>query len=86
MSGDDQFGFTVERSPIYEVGPRGGLRPQGDTGWRVYLPHQCDAWEIAAGPAGGVPHAEAVRDLETFIAQAQVALAALREERETPDG
>jgi hypothetical protein len=51
-------------------------------GWQVHLPHQCDAWKIAGGDYDGVPHAAAVAALERFIAEAQVALAALRAERE----
>jgi hypothetical protein len=50
--------------------------------WIVELPHQCDAWTIAGDNYDSVPHAEAVAELEKFIAEAQSALAALREGRE----
>lgn len=50
-------------------------------GWWVALPHQCDEWVIA-GDWSGTDHAEAVASLTEFIAEAQEALAALREQRE----
>jgi hypothetical protein len=68
------FGFAVEPEPIW--GSDGYA--QDVTGWRVYLPHQCDAWDIAGEMSAGAPHAEAVAALELFIAEAQVALAQLR--------
>lgn len=54
---------------------------QNDAGeWLVFLPHQCDAWDIAGDEAfgDGVSHAEAVAALEKHIADAQVALRGLR--------
>lgn len=64
------FGFTVSR-----------VRPYGL--WKVYLPHQCEEWEITG-------HAEtldsAIVSLEQFIAEANEALEALRERREMGDG
>lgn len=57
-----------------------------DDSWCVFLPHQCDKWDIAGVVDGshmdGVPHAEAVAALERFIAEAQQALEALKAERE----
>lgn len=47
-------------------------------GWRVYLPHQCDTWDIAGEFAEPVPVEVAVAELERFILEAQEALAALR--------
>ena len=47
--------------------------------WRVFLPHQCDTWDIAGeNSREGVPHAKAVANLETFIAEAQDALTRLK--------
>lgn len=70
------FGFTVKQKPIHRspAGP-----DQGHPGWVVYLPHQCDSWCIAAGfsELEGVPHAEAVAELERFIAEACAARDAL---------
>jgi hypothetical protein len=50
--------------------------------WSVRLPHQCEPWDIAGGYYKGVPHADAVAEVERFIAEAQSALAALVERRE----
>lgn len=50
--------------------------------WQVCLPHQCDEWEIAGGGFNEVPHSEAVVILESFIDQAQKALAALKAKKE----
>ena len=56
--------------------------------WGVQLPHQCDSWQITGSKdeegywqdvAG---HEQATADLERFIAEANEALAALRERRE----
>lgn len=43
--------------------------------WRVYLPHQCDEWDIAYADT----REEAITELEEFIAEAQDALTQLRE-------
>lgn len=51
--------------------------------WTVSLPHQCDNWVIAGEENGdGVPHAEAVRQFEAFIAAAQQALSQLKARQE----
>lgn len=64
---DEQaFGFTVH--PYRK----------GSDQWRVYLPHQCDSWDIAGEDYSGVPQAEAIAGLERFISEANAALAALR--------
>lgn len=55
----------------------------GRGGWIVSLPHQCDAWDIAGDDSDGVPHAQAVTDLEVFIAEAQAALVKLKAEDES---
>jgi len=70
------FGFTVGPEPVrrYERGQMFVVGP----GWRVFLPHQCDDWDVAGEEHDGIPHAEAVAALERFIAEAQVALAKLR--------
>lgn len=72
------FGFTVKRTEAHAFGSE-----HFAAGWSVSLPHQCDSWDIA-GDDGyvGVPQEEAVAELESFIAEAQTALAALREHRE----
>ena len=54
--------------------------------WAVYLPHQCQQWDIAGEDGGeygeGEPHERAVELVEAFVAEAQAALAALRERTE----
>lgn len=77
---EERFGFTVRRRPVRGFKSR-PYREMG-AGWWVYLPHSCEEWDIAGGRYSGVPHEEAVARLERFIAEAQVALAALRDERE----
>jgi hypothetical protein len=53
--------------------------------WYVDLPHQCDEWDIAYGD-----EVEAVAQMETFVAEAQAALArlrrAIRDESEVGEG
>lgn len=73
------FGLTVGRDDIREWRD-GKLVPLG-SGWRVFLPHQCDEWMVS-GSYHGVPHGVAVAALERFIAEASEALEALRQERE----
>lgn len=68
--------------------PDGGLRlepiPFGFTvtqkasGWRVFLPHQCNDWDITGDRYQSASHVEAVAELEEFIVEAQRALEALR--------
>ena len=92
MDTDRKFGFTVEpvghryeRAPAEEGGKLQRLAADPPY-WAVYLPHQTDQWGIAGyGRGQGRPHAEAVAQLERFIAEAQQALAALREGREFGD-
>lgn len=72
------FGFTVEQVPPRDPETYERLPAAPDSPWRAYLPHQCDAWDIAGDEHEGVPRAEAVTELEAFIAEAQQALAALR--------
>lgn len=52
-----------------------------ESGWSVYLPHQCDSWDIAGSNWTPATKDEAVKGLETFISEAQEALAALKEGR-----
>lgn len=51
--------------------------------WGVYLPHQCDDWDVAEWDSseGGDGHAAVIAQLEKFIDAAQQALAALRDMR-----
>lgn len=86
----EAFGFKVKKHSVLDDSsddPDARVVVPGM--WEVHLPHQCSAWDIA-GESGweGEPHADAVAALEKFIAEAQEALAALREEREfgTEDG
>lgn len=87
MPADQPFGFAVKQDQIrHRAEPRGPLLAvPGRTGWAVSLPHQCDRWEITSFGIGGVPHDQAITELEAFIAEAQTALAALRNEREFGD-
>lgn len=83
---DEQpFGFTVRAQRI-KYGPEmetvDGLthyvqHPIDPPNWRVSLPHQCERWAVA-DDYDGMPQAEAVAEMERFIAEAQQALAALR--------
>jgi hypothetical protein len=74
------FGFRVQHQQASGSPDDPWHEPEG---WRVSLPHQCDAWEIAPRDDYGVaPHPDAVAGLEAFIAEAHEALAALRAEKE----
>lgn len=73
--------MNVTDFQVYRVRKRG----QKTTGWCVSLPHQCQEWDIAGTDYDGVPHEQAIAELEAFIAQAVEALAALREQRELND-
>lgn len=75
MSEPLPFGFMVKRDSEY-IGAGKPLKRTGN--WNISLPHQCEEWEIVEG----LPHVEAVAELERFIAEAHAALKALREERE----
>lgn len=66
-----KFGFNVEK--INEK-------------WRVYLPHQCDEWDIATDDWDGVDHEEAVANLEVFIEEAKQALEALKSKQDCDSG
>jgi hypothetical protein len=68
-----QFGFEVHRDDAYDDEPER---------WRVQLPHQCDAWSIAGDGYDGEPYDKAIASLETFIAEAQQAMVALRQKKE----
>lgn len=82
-----KFGFTVKRAPIKEwYDSEKPLQVVGD-GWRVYLPHQCEEWDIHHPyNYDAVLHGDAVAALERFIAEASEALEALRQGREFGDG
>lgn len=81
-----EFDFKVKRGSRWDPEAKRSVPNPGS--WAVFLPHQCDAWDIAGETDGahmdGVPHAEAVAALELFIAEAQQALEALKAEREVP--
>lgn len=70
---ESEFGFTVEHQGPVE------WDPEMKTGWKVYLPHQCDQWRIDAFSAYEDPtsQADALARLDLFIAEAQQARAAL---------
>lgn len=72
----DRFRFKVVYRPatLEEENIAGRDTPAG---WEVYLPHQCDAWQIAGDHGDPVPHEQAVADLREFIAEAQAALETL---------
>jgi hypothetical protein len=90
-----RFGFVVAKTDT-KYGPE--RRPDGQgyvehkhldpPKWYVYLPHQCDEWTITGSYSYDYApeQSEAVAELERFIAEAQQALAALREGREFGDG
>jgi hypothetical protein len=75
----NEFGFRVRH-------PRDWEDNITSDNWIVELPHQCDAWTIAGDEYHGSPHAEVVAGLEKFIAEAVIALVALREGREQDAG
>jgi hypothetical protein len=72
MTDPRPFGFTVRHDDA---------EPPS---WTVGLPHQCDEWLIAGSEWGdrSVSQADAVAELERFIAEAQHALDELRGGRE----
>ena len=76
---EDKFGFVVYRDD-WKLGPDYQKVPvDGPPSWCVFLPHQCDNWDIAGANYQGVPQETAVAELETFITAAQRALASLRD-------
>ena len=86
-----EFGFSVKRGFRFDPADKKSVPHPGM--WAVFLPHQCESWDIAGegdehNPlcVVGVPHAEAVAALEQFIAEAQAALEALKAEREVEEG
>lgn len=59
------FGFVIE--------------PRDNDTWRVYLPHQCDDWDIAGEDFdGGEPRQDAIDALQLFINEAAIALGHLQ--------
>jgi hypothetical protein len=91
---DEPFGFAVQRidaefGPEQEPTEYGTMRyvkhPLDPPHWAISLPHQCERWDIAGGYGEGLPQAEALAELERFMAEAQQALAALREGQEFGD-
>lgn len=80
------FGFSVIHTTMdydwdYSVKPAVRTDIPVDT-WGVTLPHQCEAFKITGGYYSRAKHEDAVRDLQDFIAQAQVALASLMRHEE----
>lgn len=80
MTTPEPFGFTVRHVPEREIEGM-DIPDTQPAGWIVHLPHQCDTWDIAGEGSPydyGVPHDEAITELERFINEAQAALDALR--------
>lgn len=75
---DHRFGFAVEFQEPYDWAP--------ESGWKVYLPHQCDSWRIDEDSAYEDPtdHATALARLDAFIAEAQAAREALARSEQYP--
>lgn len=73
----EPFGFKIRYSAETAYDPIAG--------WRVYLPHQCDSWDIAGEYWAPVPREDAIAELERFIAEAQATLAELRTAPEIPE-
>lgn len=98
---EQPFGFVVSKTDHVRYGPEEEpYGPPGHgfkryvkhvlpdpPKWWVYLPHQCDEWTIAGSYSydNAPEQDEVVAELERFIAEAQQALAALREGREFGD-
>lgn len=65
-----EFGFTVEYHEAQDEDEQ--------SGWSVYLPHQCDNWDIDSGSWWQrSTQADALARLDLFIAEAQAARDAL---------
>ena len=82
MSTVEPFGFFVKKvtEDIDDDGVWGPFIPPR---WKVGLPHRCDDWMIAGDEYGAsVTRADAVAELERFITEAQIALDALKSDRE----
>ena len=78
-----EFGLQVIESTDW-LGQGKGFKKRGN--WHVYLPHQCDEWDIAGESNDGVTHEEAINKLTAFIAEATEALSSLVEKREINNG
>ena len=79
----ENYGFTVEYETDWLPGATGSYRDARHIytgGYRVFLPHSCDTWDIvgAAHDNTEISKAEAVTQLEGFIFQAQQALEELK--------
>lgn len=74
-----QFEFEVERTRAY---PDGFDKPAVYEGYRVYLPHSCDEWDIVGGWSSGASRSAAIEKLRQFIDEAELAL---RELEQMPD-
>ena len=70
-------GGDKERFPYFSRFMTDGLftASTNELMYNVYLPHRCESWEITDTP----DKAEAIADMEQFIADAQAALARLME-------
>jgi hypothetical protein len=75
--------FTVEQYKNYSWPNGYGSSPLvEETGnWMVYLPHQCDSWDITTEYSGD-SHSGAVAALKQFIEDAQKALVHLENKEE----
>lgn len=74
------FGFMAHRE-IDDTSdePWRNVEVPGSDRWCVYLPHQCDTWEIAGDRHVTVSHDEAVAGLERFIEEARDCLDHLKD-------
>lgn len=84
---DNTFGFSVTKAPIWSDDNPGNTwydkhQKTREMGWSVYLPHQCDEWDIAGEDGEGVSREEAIDRLTAFIREASEALNLLVEEKE----
>jgi hypothetical protein len=77
----ERFGFTVEKitEGLDDSDMWGSVDPPE---WRISLPHKCGRWDIAEveEPSRGVSQAEAIAELERFLAEGHAALDRLRDE------
>lgn len=68
----EHFGLSIEHVSEGQADEWDG------PGYEIYLPHQCDRWDIAYRSS---PKNEAVERLEAFIKEAQSALEALKQDQ-----
>jgi hypothetical protein len=80
---EQSWGFVVERTDR-EKDYDDDSAPLDEPRFRVWLPHQCDKWEITGGDAESgradayASRADAIAEFERFVDEATEALEALR--------